>query len=95
MPASLVQGILDEIESDAGRAIEATLNDLPSGFPEGVVGSVIEGIRPASAPIRPRHGMSRNPEGMVSKGALSLSHSGQGPLLTTPQGGAAAIFLMC
>jgi hypothetical protein len=39
--------------------------------------------------------MSRNPEGMVSKEALSLSHSGQGPLLTTPQGGVAAIFLMC
>jgi serine/threonine-protein kinase HipA len=45
VPTAVVRGILDEIESDAGRAIEATLNDLPSGFPEGIVGSVIEGIR--------------------------------------------------
>jgi serine/threonine-protein kinase HipA len=43
--ASLVQGILDEIENDADRAIDATVNDLPPGFPERIVSSVIEGVR--------------------------------------------------
>jgi serine/threonine-protein kinase HipA len=45
VPASLVQGILDEIENDADRAIDAVVNDLPSGFPERIVSSVIEGVR--------------------------------------------------
>jgi len=43
--ASLAQGILDEIENDADRAIDATVNDLPPGFPERIVSSVIEGVR--------------------------------------------------
>jgi serine/threonine-protein kinase HipA len=42
--ASLVQGILDEIENDADRAIDAAMADLPSGFPEGIVSSVIKGV---------------------------------------------------
>jgi serine/threonine-protein kinase HipA len=45
VPTSLVQGILDEIENDTERAIEATVNDLPPGFPERIVSSVIEGLR--------------------------------------------------
>jgi serine/threonine-protein kinase HipA len=43
--ASLVQSILDEIENDADRAIDAALNGLPPGFPERIVSSVIEGMR--------------------------------------------------
>ena len=43
--ASLVQGILDEIENDTDRAIDAAVNDLPPGFPERIVSSVIEGVR--------------------------------------------------
>jgi len=45
VPASLVQGILDEIENDTDRAIDAAVNDLPPGFPERIVSSVIEGVR--------------------------------------------------
>jgi hypothetical protein len=45
VPASLVQGILDEIENDTDRAIEAAVSGLPSGFPERIVSSVIEGVR--------------------------------------------------
>ena len=45
VPASLVQGILDEIENDTDRAIDAAVNDLPPGFPERIVSSVIEGMR--------------------------------------------------
>jgi serine/threonine-protein kinase HipA len=45
VPAPLVQGILDEIENDTDRAIEGAVNDLPPGFPERIVSSVIEGLR--------------------------------------------------
>jgi hypothetical protein len=37
--------ILDEIENDADRAIDAGVNDLPPGFPERIVTSVTEGMR--------------------------------------------------
>jgi serine/threonine-protein kinase HipA len=43
--ASLVQGVLDEIENDTDRAIDAAVSDLPPGFPERIVSSVIEGLR--------------------------------------------------
>jgi serine/threonine-protein kinase HipA len=43
--ASLVQGILDEIENDTDRAIDAAVSGLPSAFPERIVSSVIEGVR--------------------------------------------------
>jgi serine/threonine-protein kinase HipA len=43
--AALVQGILDEIENDTDRAGAAVLADLPLGFPERIVSSVIEGLR--------------------------------------------------
>jgi serine/threonine-protein kinase HipA len=45
VPATLVQGILDEIENVTERVIDAAVNDLPPGFPERIVSSVIEGIR--------------------------------------------------
>ena len=45
VPASLVQGILDEIENDTDRAIDAAVNDLPARFQERIVSSVIEGLR--------------------------------------------------
>jgi hypothetical protein len=45
VPASLVQGILDEIENDTDRAIDTAVNDLPPGFPARIVSSVIEGMR--------------------------------------------------
>jgi serine/threonine-protein kinase HipA len=45
VPASLVQGILDEIENDTDHAIDAAVNDLPSRFPERIVSSIIEGLR--------------------------------------------------
>ena len=45
VPASLVQGILDEIENDTDRAIDAAVDGLPPGFPERIVSSVIEGLR--------------------------------------------------
>ena len=43
--ASLVQGVLDEIENDTDRAIDAAVSDLPPGSPERIVSSVIEGVR--------------------------------------------------
>jgi serine/threonine-protein kinase HipA len=43
--APLVQGILDEAENDTDRVIDAAVNDLPPGFPERIVSSVIEGVR--------------------------------------------------
>jgi len=43
--ASLVQGILDEIENETDRAIDAAVDGLPPGFPERIVSSVIEGVR--------------------------------------------------
>jgi serine/threonine-protein kinase HipA len=43
--ATLVQSILDEIESDTDRAIDAAVNGLPPNFPERIVSSVIEGLR--------------------------------------------------
>jgi serine/threonine-protein kinase HipA len=45
VPASLVQGILDEIENDTDRAIETAVDGLSPGFPERIVSSVIEGLR--------------------------------------------------
>ena len=45
VPVSLVQAILDEIENDTDRAIDAAVNGLPFGFPERIVSSVIEGVR--------------------------------------------------
>jgi serine/threonine-protein kinase HipA len=45
VPAPVVQGILDEMENDTDRAIDAAVNDLPPGFPERIVSSVIEGLR--------------------------------------------------
>jgi serine/threonine-protein kinase HipA len=45
VPASLVQGILDELDSGADRAINAALTGLPPKFPEEIVASVIEGTR--------------------------------------------------
>ena len=43
--ASLVEGILGEIEIDTDRAIGAAVSDLAIGFPERIVSSIIEGIR--------------------------------------------------
>jgi hypothetical protein len=43
--ARLVEGILGEIENDTDRAIDAAVNDLPPGFPEAMIASVIEGMR--------------------------------------------------
>ena len=43
--ASLVQGILDEIENETDRAIETAVDGLSPGFPERIVSSVIEGLR--------------------------------------------------
>jgi serine/threonine-protein kinase HipA len=45
VPASLVQGILDEIENDTDRALDAAVNGLPPVCPERIVSSVIEGVR--------------------------------------------------
>jgi serine/threonine-protein kinase HipA len=45
VPASLVQGILDEIENDTDQAIDTAVNGLPPGFPERIVSSIIEGVR--------------------------------------------------
>ena len=45
VPASLVQGILDEIQRDADRAIDAAVTGLLPGFPEEIVASVVDGIR--------------------------------------------------
>jgi hypothetical protein len=42
---SRVHGILTEIENDTDRAIDAAVSDLPPGFPERIVSSVIEGVR--------------------------------------------------
>jgi serine/threonine-protein kinase HipA len=45
VPAALVQGILDELDSAASHAIDAAVADLPAGFPEEMVASVVEGMR--------------------------------------------------
>jgi serine/threonine-protein kinase HipA len=45
LPAALVQGIIDEIGNDADRAIDAALKDLPSGFPEAIASSIVDGVR--------------------------------------------------
>jgi serine/threonine-protein kinase HipA len=42
---ALVQGILDEIENDTDRAIDAAMGGLPPSFPERIVSLVIEGLR--------------------------------------------------
>lgn len=45
VPTVLVQGLVDEIEKVTDQAIDAAVNDLPSGFPERLVSSVIQGVR--------------------------------------------------
>ena len=45
LPASLVQEIIDEIGNDADRAIDAVLKELPPGFPEAIVSSIVDGMR--------------------------------------------------
>jgi serine/threonine-protein kinase HipA len=45
VPAALLQGILDELDSDGDRAIDAALADLPAEFPERIVSSIAEGTR--------------------------------------------------
>lgn len=45
LPADFAQGILDEIQANADRAIDAALADLPPGFPEAVSSSIITGVR--------------------------------------------------
>jgi hypothetical protein len=41
--------MLDEIENDTDRAIDAAVDDLPSGFPERIVSSFIEACAGVSA----------------------------------------------
>jgi serine/threonine-protein kinase HipA len=45
VPPVLVQGIMDEIEKDADRAIDVAVKNLPSQFPEEITSSIIEGVR--------------------------------------------------
>jgi serine/threonine-protein kinase HipA len=45
LPASLAQGILEEVEGSADRAIDEALKGLPAGFPGAISKSIIEGIR--------------------------------------------------
>ena len=45
LSAEFAQGILDEIQGDADRAIETTLAGLPAGFPEVLSASIIGGLR--------------------------------------------------
>jgi serine/threonine-protein kinase HipA len=45
MSGTLVQAILDEIAGDADRAIDAAVKDLPAGFPEAIVSSIVGGVR--------------------------------------------------
>jgi serine/threonine-protein kinase HipA len=45
VPAAPVREIIDEIANDADRAIDVALKDLPSGFPEPMTSSIIEGLR--------------------------------------------------
>ena len=45
IPPAFVQGIMDEIASDADRAIDAALRGLPPGFPAPLTASIIEGLR--------------------------------------------------
>lgn len=45
VPTVLVQGLVDEIEKVTDQAIDTAVNDLPSGFPERLVSSVIQGVR--------------------------------------------------
>jgi serine/threonine-protein kinase HipA len=43
--AILVRGVLEEIERDADRAVEATTRELPNGFPQEIVSSIVGGLR--------------------------------------------------
>jgi serine/threonine-protein kinase HipA len=42
---TVTQGILDEIQRDADRAIEEALTGLPAGFPDAISKPIIEGVR--------------------------------------------------
>jgi serine/threonine-protein kinase HipA len=42
---AMVKGILDEIANEADRAIDAAIKELPAGFPEAIVASVVDGMR--------------------------------------------------
>jgi hypothetical protein len=41
----MVKGILDEIANEADRAIDAAIKELPAGFPEAIVASIVDGMR--------------------------------------------------
>lgn len=41
----MVKGILDEIANEADRAIDTVIKELPTGFPEAVVSSIVDGMR--------------------------------------------------
>lgn len=45
LPAGTVRTILDEIHDQAPAALDATLADLPAGFPEALATSIINGFR--------------------------------------------------
>jgi hypothetical protein len=41
----VAQTLLDEVAEAAPAAIEATLADLPEGFPEALATSIVDGMR--------------------------------------------------
>jgi serine/threonine-protein kinase HipA len=41
---TVVKGILDEIANEADRAIDAAIEELPAGFPEAIVASIVDGV---------------------------------------------------
>jgi serine/threonine-protein kinase HipA len=45
VPAALVEGILDEVESGGAAAVETALNGLPPEFPQNIAASVANGVR--------------------------------------------------
>ena len=45
VPAAVIQSIYDEIQRDAGRAIDDALRGLPAEFPAALSASIIDGLR--------------------------------------------------
>ena len=42
---TMVKDILDEIANEADRAIDAAIRELPAGFSEAIVASIVDGMR--------------------------------------------------
>ena len=83
--ATLVEGILDEIERGGAAAVETALNGLPPGFPQEIATSGSRRHTPPATPVYPCHGVTGTDTGSIVEWLPRAMKSGFG----------GSIFMIC